>query len=150
MKRMTTLLSKITTAIATIPLMATVAIAQMAEVPQVNDQGDFMTAKVQGNRGLYNNEKWLVVDPGSLNCRNTPNGTVKFKLEPGAIVTAIFSNNGRGDAITLKNGQPWLKVENVHPVGLRFNSGICYVRANIKYIAPINQDYLDSQISNNR
>lgn len=149
MKSITTLLLKITAAMVTIPLITTVAMAQMAEVPQANAQGDFMTAKVQGNRGLYNNEKWLVVDPESLNCRNTPNGTVKVKLEPGAIITAIFSNNGKGDAITLKNGQPWLKVENIHPAGTRFNSGICYVRANLKYIAPINQDYLDFQNRNN-
>ncbi|MBD2481090.1 hypothetical protein [Planktothrix sp. FACHB-1365] len=143
MKFISTLVSGITTAITTLTLVTSVGMAQMAEVPQANSKGDFVTAKVQGNRGLYNNIYWLVVDPESLNCRNTPEGTIKAKLVSGAIINALFSNNGKGDAIVLKNGQPWLKVESIHPGGPRFNSGVCYVRANLKYIAPINADYLE-------
>lgn len=143
MKFISTLVSGITTAITTLTLVTSVGMAQMAEVPQANSKGDFVTAKVQGNRGLYNNIYWLVVDPESLNCRNTPEGTIKAKLVSGAIINALFSNNGKGDAIVLKNGQPWLKVESIHPAGPRFNSGVCYVRANLKYIAPINADYLE-------
>ncbi|MBE9142616.1 hypothetical protein [Planktothrix mougeotii] len=143
MKFISTLVSGITTAITTLTLVTSVGVAQMAEVPQANSKGDFVTAKVQGNRGLYNNIYWLVVDPESLNCRNTPEGTIKAKLVSGAIINALFSNNGKGDAIVLKNGQPWLKVESIHPAGPRFNSGVCYVRANLKYIAPINADYLE-------
>ncbi len=143
MKFIATLVSGITTAITTLSLITSVGMAQMAEVPQPNAKGDFVTAKVQGNRGLYNNTYWLVVDPESLNCRNTPEGTVKVKLVTGAIINALFSNNGKGDAIVLKNGQPWMKVESVNPAGYQFNSGVCYVRANLKYIAPINGDYLD-------
>ncbi|MFM6197491.1 MAG: hypothetical protein ACKPEN_23900 [Planktothrix sp.] len=143
MKYISTLVSGITTAITTLTLVTSVGMAQMAEVPTPNAKGDFVTAKVQGNRGLYNNIYWLVVDPESLNCRNTPEGTIKAKLDSGAIINAIFSNNGKGDAIVLKNGQPWLKVESIHPAGSRFNSGVCYVRANLRYIAPINIDYLD-------
>ncbi|HAN73519.1 MAG TPA: hypothetical protein DCQ51_02285 [Planktothrix sp. UBA8407] len=143
MKLISTLLSGITTAITALTLVTGLAMAQMAEVPRPNTKGDFITAKVQGNRGLYNNINWLVVDPQYLNCRNTPEGTVKAKLDSGAIMTALFSNNGKGDAIVLKNGQPWLKVESIHPYGSRLNSGVCYVRANLKYIAPINGDYLD-------
>lgn len=143
MKFISTLVSGITTAITTLTLVTSVGVAQMAEVPQANSKGDFVSAKVQGNRGLYNNIYWLVVDPESLNCRNTPEGTIKAKLDSGAIINALFSNNGKGDAIVLKNGQPWLKVESIHPAGPRFNSGVCYVRANLKYIAPINADYLE-------
>lgn len=143
MKFIATLVSGITTAITTLTLVTSVGMAQMAEVPQPNAKGDFVTAKVQGNRGLYNNIYWLVVDPESLNCRNTPEGTVKVKLVTGAIINALFSNNGKGDAIVLKNGQPWMNVESVNPAGYQFNSGVCYVRANLKYIAPINGDYLD-------
>ncbi|CAD5980960.1 hypothetical protein PCC9214_04729 [Planktothrix tepida] len=143
MKFISTLVSGITTAMTTLTLVTSVGMAQMAEVPTPNAKGDFITAKVQGNRGLYNNIHWLVVDPESLNCRNTPEGTVKVKLVTGAIINAIFSNNGKGDAIVLKNGQPWMKVESINPAGYRFNSGVCYVRANSKYIAPINGDYLD-------
>lgn len=88
------------------------------EVPKPNMKGDFITAKVQGNRGLYNNINWLVVDPEYLNCRNTPEGTVKARLESGAMMTALFSNDGKGDAIVLKNGQSWLKVESIHPYEL--------------------------------
>jgi len=131
MKLISTLLSGMTTVMTTLTLVTSLAIAQMAEVPKANTKGDFMTAKVQGNRGLYNNINWLVVDPESLNCRNTPEGTVKVKLMSGAIINALFSNNGKGDAIVIKNGQPWLKVESIHPAGPRFNSGVCYVRANL-------------------
>jgi hypothetical protein len=143
MKIISTLFSGITASLTTLTLVTGLAMAQMAEVPRPNTKGDFITAKVQGNRGLYNNINWLVVDPQYLNCRNTPEGTVRTRLESGAIMTALFSNNGKGDAIVLKNGQSWLKVESIHPYGPRLNSGVCYVRANLKYIAPINGDYLD-------
>ncbi|MFM6456567.1 MAG: hypothetical protein ACKPH7_32680, partial [Planktothrix sp.] len=88
MKYISTLVSGITTAITTLKLVPSVGMAQMAEVPQANSKGDFVTAKVQGNRGLYNNIYWLVVDPESLNCRNTPEGTIKAKLDSGAIINA--------------------------------------------------------------
>ena len=58
------------------------AIAQAAEVPNPDINGDFHTAFQQGNRGYYSIEKWLVVQPMrsgdyDLNCRYTPNGQLR-------------------------------------------------------------------------
>lgn len=123
-------------------LSTTAAIAQIAEVPEANADGDFMTAKVLGNRGYYNNRMWLVVDRENLNCRQTPGGEIKTQLTPGSTMTAIFSRGGQEDAIVMKNNKPWLRVR-VNP---EFNRGveICYVRANTKYIFPVNNDYIDN------
>ena len=117
------------------------ASAQVAEVPTPNAKGDFTTAMLQGNAGKYQNIKWLVIDPDPtyLNCRSKPNGQVKSRLMPGAIITAVFSDNGQGDAIVFQHNVPWLRVSGTDPFTLG-EPGVCYVRANIKYIAPINQD----------
>ncbi|WP_039896339.1 hypothetical protein [Lyngbya sp. PCC 8106] len=121
----------------------TSGMAQISEVPEPNNNGDFMTAKVMGNRGYYNNRIWLVVDPENLNCRDTPGGKIKTQLTTGATMTAIFSQEGREDAIVMRNSKPWLRVRSVNP-NFNTDSGTCYVRANIKYVFPINNDYLKS------
>lgn len=125
-------------------LLPTPALAQEASVPMPNDNGDFMTARVRGVAGYYNNRQWLVtdlMDAVPLNCRRTPNGEVQARLKSGATLTAIFASQGNRDAITMNNGKPWLRVRSVNPVFNR-DSGICYVRANVKYIAPINEEYV--------
>jgi len=125
-------------------LLPTPVLAQEAAVPRPNNNGDFMTARVRGVAGYYNNHKWLVtdlMDRVPLNCRRTPNGEVQARLKSGATLTAIFSSRGNRDAITMNNGKPWLRVRSVNPFHDR-DSGICYVRANVKYIAPINEDYV--------
>ena len=115
--------------------------AQVAEVPTPNAKGDFTTAILQGNAGKYKNIKWLVIDPDPtyLNCRSEPNGKVKSRLMPGAIITAVFLDNNQGDAIVFDRDVPWLRVSGTDPFTLG-EPGVCYVRANIKYIAPINED----------
>lgn len=119
------------------------AFAQAAEVPTPSRSGDFTTAKVQGNRGFYNNTKWLVTDTTALNCRTQPNGSgVTLRWQPGAVVTAVFAEEGRGNAIALANNQPWLRVRAIDPLTNQ-NKGVCYVRANIRYVAPINQDFVN-------
>lgn len=138
-------MNSFTSAIAMAPIVfatlaATNVQAQVAEVPNPNGKGDFMTAKVLGNRGYYVNNKWLVVDfnPG-LNCRVTPNGAIKSVLMPGSVISAIFS--GSRDAIVLHQGNPWLKV-NVQSPLISGTPGPCFVRANRQYIAPINAEFL--------
>lgn len=137
------------------------AIAQAAEVPNPDINGDFHTAFQQGNRGYYSIEKWLVVQPMTsgdyeLNCRYTPNGQLRSRILRGAILTAVFQGNKRQpnlpdpatDAIAFdSDGLPWLRVKGLrdeltYPVRpLTFDYlGECYVRANLKYIAPINPD----------
>jgi hypothetical protein len=138
-------------------------IAQAAEVPNPDINGEFRTAFQQGNRGYYTIEKWLVVQPMrsgdyDLNCRYTPNGQIRSRILRGAILTAVFQGtaNKRSanlpdpatDAIAFdSNGLSWLRVkgsqdELAYPVRpLTFTDlGECYVRANLKYIAPINPD----------
>ena len=72
------------------------AIAQVAEVPNPDSNGDFRSAFQRGNRGFYTISKWLVVQPmGSgvedyaLNCRYTPNGQIRSRIQRGAIITAV-------------------------------------------------------------
>ncbi|BAU40823.1 hypothetical protein O77CONTIG1_00629 [Leptolyngbya sp. O-77] len=118
------------------------AIAQMAEVPTPNRSGDYTTAIMQGNRGNYYNRRWLVVDPDPtyLNCRVSPNGAVRSRIAPGAILTAEFVRN---EAIVFQNGAPWLRVRGTDALTFAQPGqtlGTCYVRANRQYIAPINED----------
>ena len=128
-------------AIFTSALMANPAQAQVAEVPTTNAKGDFTTSKVMGNRGLYQNTKWLIVDSGSgLNCRVSPNGTIKSVLMPGSVVPAVFPSSS-GDAIVMHQGSPWLRVSPQVPDYGSGTPGACFVRANIRYIAPISEDF---------
>ena len=144
------------------------AIAQAADVPKPNGNGDFSSIFLQGNRGFYAVQKWLIiqsveseVNGGTVNCRYTPNGEIRSRIQRGAILTAVFNQtaNGRGpnphtsadDAIVLdSSGSPWLRVigtreELAYPVKplIFYDLGECYVRANLKYIAPINPDAIN-------
>ncbi len=149
------------------------AIAQAAEVPNPNMNGEFRRAFQQGNRGYYRIEKWLVVQPMTsgdydLNCRYTPNGQVRSRISRGAILTAVFHDTGNNRSANLpdpateaiafdSDGLSWLRVKGLrdelaYPVRpLTFDDlGECYVRANLKYIAPINPDafnFYDQKIS---
>ena len=124
--------------------VATMAQAQMADVPKFDVNGDFLSARVLGNRGYYPHWQWLVVEPDAagLNCRDV-NGAVVVTLAYGAVVDSVF---GDGDAIELVDGQPWLKVSaNVMDLRRRVVDEhaiaySCYVRANNRYIAPVNPD----------
>ncbi|MBL1177810.1 hypothetical protein [Pantanalinema sp. GBBB05] len=123
-------------------LSALPAQAQVAEVPTASQKGDFATARVLGNRGYFQNTKWLIVETDrGLNCRTTPNGAVKSVLMPGSIVTAVFSSPSQ-DAVVFSQGNPWLRVNPLVPDYGSGTPGVCYVRANIRYIAPISQDFV--------
>jgi hypothetical protein len=133
------------------PLLAVLTqpcLAQVASVPAPNPDGDFTTALQPGNRGnVSQTRKWLVVDPDPtyLNCRTTPNGEIRSRIAPGAILTAVFSeaDSTAGDAIVSQNGTYWLRVTGTDPLTVG-TPGICYVRANRRYIAPINEDALQA------
>lgn len=123
-----------------------IAYAQATEVPDFDNNGDFKSSRVQGNRGTYAHKQWLVVDPDAngLNCRNDQ-GSVVVTLSYGSVVDAVFTNN-QDNAIRLMNGKPWLRVSvglvDIHTrqTNERLNTYTCYVRANREYIAPINPD----------
>jgi hypothetical protein len=144
------------------------AIAQAADVPKPNLSGDFSSIFLQGNRGFYAVPKWLVIESveseingGTINCRYSPNGEIRSRIPRGSILTAVFNKTAKGrvpnphtdadDAIILdSSGFPWLRVigtreELAYPVKpLTFDDlGVCYVRANLKYIAPINPDAIN-------
>lgn len=142
------------------------ASAQVSEVPAPDSEGDFNTAIVRGNRGFYVNQRWVVV-PGTrrdaLNCRYTPNGEIRSQIIPGAILTAQFggpvnldggqSPNTENDAIEMYQGSPWLKITGVADTLLypadRTNVdslGPCYVRANLRYITPLNNEATIPQV----
>ena len=145
------------------------AIAQEADVPKPNGNGDFNSIFLQGNRGFYAVQKWLIIQSveseangGTVNCRYTPNGEIRSRIQRGAILTAVFNKTAMGrvpnphtsadDAIVLdSSGSPWLRVigtreELAYPVKplIFYDLGECYVRANLKYIAPINPDAINS------
>lgn len=156
-------------AMALLSLFPTPGIAQMSEVPVPNGSGDFVTALVLGNRGYYPNNKWLVVKPVNpsqpqdygITCHDTPDGPVRSRIVPGAIMTAVFRGpanlpgytgpNLASDAIVLHRGLPWLRVrgsqeELAYPdAGRRWDElGECYVRAHVKQVAPITADAVRS------
>ncbi|MBF2029293.1 MAG: hypothetical protein IGS48_21455 [Oscillatoriales cyanobacterium C42_A2020_001] len=137
----------LTPAVALIALAISVpspAQAQVADVPAVNAKGDYITARVLGNRGYYRNTHWLVVDPsGSLNCRATPNGAVKTKLSTGWVVAASFSAK-EADAVVMHQKTPWLRVMPQDPMGARNPQTVCFVRANNRYVAPISIDFIEN------
>ena len=136
------------------------AMAQYGGVPIVDRQGDYATALMQGNLGYYGNAKWLIVEDELLNCRVAPNGAVRSRILAGAIVTAAFRgpvNKQRltevtpeMDAIVFENGSPWLRIQGIaaglafppeaRSASQQFKPGECYIRANRRYIAPINID----------
>ncbi len=125
--------------------LSTPALAQMAEVPRPNGRGDFITARVLGNRGTYLQRQWVVVDadPNGLNCRDSSNRAL-VRLSYGAIIDSV-PRGGKSDAIRTWGGQPWLEVRvqlfDVHKrLAERRDSYTCFVRANTRYIAPINPD----------
>lgn len=128
-------------------LFSSAAVAQMASVPTPDANGNFSTALQPGNRGdVYPTRKWLVVDPDPtyLNCRLQPNGAVRLRVAPGAVLTAVFTEEN-GDAIVFTAGQPWLRVSGTDPLMIG-EPGICYVRANARYIAPINEDAIQGGV----
>lgn len=128
-------------AIATLVAIGQPALAQVAETPKPSQQGDFRTAKVMGNRGYYSNTSWLVVDRTPLNCRVSPNGNVQSTLMPGAVIKAVFTGAAK-EAIVMQQGNPWLRVSTKHPNMMSGKPGTCYVRANLRHIAPISEDYI--------
>ena len=127
--------------------------AQWADVPRRDASGDFLTTRVQGNRGYYQQMYWLVVDRDAegLNCRPLDGGEVLVKLDYGGIVmTRIHSADT--NAITLREGLPWLNVTltrlssplmDLRQGAERTGSYHCQVRAHSDFVAPINLSALD-------
>jgi hypothetical protein len=126
------------------------ALAQRADVPEVDRAGNFRSSRVQGNRGFYQQGYWLVVDkdPAGLNCRLALSGKPDAIFHYGDIIRADHSDPG-DDAISIRNGQAWLRVVSKDSWRLRdltargrSDTVRCSIRANSSFIAPINLDDL--------
>lgn len=127
--------------------------AQRADVPATDKSGNFRSTRMQGNRGVYQQTYWLVVDrdPAGLNCRNSKFSArgpslqkQEVTLQPGAIIKADHYALD-DDAISIVEGQTWLRVivnqqatQHDGRQQERGKSYQCYVRANASFIAPIN------------
>lgn len=126
-----------------------------------DSNGDFRSALLIGHRGVYGNNRWLVMPQVDeyLNCRYTPNGEIRSEIVPSMIITAKFGGplstdnrqtpNPAADAIVLYEGKPWLRVTGTDrasffpPSANRSSQdyiGECYVRANSQYITNVNND----------
>ena len=127
--------------------------AQWADVPRMDANGDFLTTKVQGNRGYYQQKFWLVIDRDTegLNCRPVDNGEVLVKLDYGGILKTRIQS-AETNAITLREGLPWLNVTltrmsspllDLRQGAERIGSYHCQVRAHSDFVAPINLSAVD-------
>ena len=126
------------------------ALAQRADVPEVDLAGNFRSSRVQGNRGFYQQVYWLVVDqdPAGLNCRLALSGKPDAVFRYGDIIRADHNDPG-DDAISIRNGQAWLRIVSkdtwrIRDLAARGRSDAvrCSVRANASFVAPINLDDL--------
>jgi hypothetical protein len=86
--------------------------AQRVDVPLFDAQGNFRSTRVQGHRGVDQQIYWLVVDrdPAGLNCWPFRSGDrPEVSLQYGAIV-GVKINGVDDDAISIQNGQAWLRI----------------------------------------
>ena len=131
----------------------TSAQAQWADVPRRDASGDFLSSRVQGNRGYYQQMYWLVVDrdPEGLNCRPVGGGAALVKLDYGGIVMTRIES-AETNSITLREGLPWLNVTltrlsspvlDLRSGAERIGSYHCQVRAHSDFVAPINLSAID-------
>lgn len=98
-------------------------------LPQADHSGDYTPGNANANtamsqtNGEYTWPTWIATSAdGTLNCRATPNGAVKFTYKAGQRIEVA---DRCGNAFDSSAGSPWL----------RTTKG-CFVRANRQYIAP--------------
>ena len=98
-----------------------------------------------GNRGLYEARYWLVVevDRNGTNCRDPRNGMRPLtKLFYGDLLeTDTPVRGGLQQAVERHNGKPWLRIRLPNwriPAKKDPGSSACLIRANSRFIAPVN------------
>lgn len=125
------------------------ALAQVADVPRADSQGEYTTGIMPGNRGEYTQLTWVNVDKDyHLNCRDQ-RGTIVSVFAQGWLMEAAAL---RGQEVIfsidteimneISGGGKWLRVKT-SPIFSRGNpqtAEYCYVRAHEKYIRPVNMD----------
>ena len=121
------------------------AFAQRAEPPLPDSGGNFNSSQTMGNRGLYEARYWLVVevDRNGTNCRDPRNGMQPLtKLFYGDLLeTDTPVRGGLQQAVERHNGKPWLRIRLPNwriPAKKDPGSSACLIRANSRFIAPVN------------
>ena len=97
-------------------------------LPQPDRQGDFNATNsntwMSETNGEVTWQAWRVVSSdGQLNCRTTPNGSVKQVYTTNS---QVQPDTRGGSAFSTQNGSSWMLTRNG-----------CYVRANSRYIRPV-------------
>ena len=120
--------------------------AQRADSAAFDRQGDFHSSRIRGNRGFYQQRYWLVVDTDrrGLNCRDQRRLVARFSYGDVLMADVPLAS---GEAIVQIDGHTLLRVVDERTY-LRIGADkisanrqfSCLVRANAKYIAPINMD----------
>lgn len=107
----------------------TVTLNLVAALPPPDARGDFTSASVDQWHGGTQASTWrgwrVVSADGFLNCRATPNGTIRRTYNLGEPIAAFRDRSGL--AMTTFNGAPWLRTADN-----------CLVRANTRFIQPTN------------
>jgi hypothetical protein len=117
-------------------------------IPVADAQGDYNYGNSRAWAGLnagqndyHTWDRWRVVESGSLNCRERPNGKIVRSYRQGDDVSASYQGRGTASAILGADnaqtnpsamapsdikGQPWL-----------LTTDKCFVRSNSQYIQPL-------------
>jgi hypothetical protein len=130
-------------------LSSTAAQAQIAEVVRPDAQGDFATINIRGDRAIFQQRFWLVVDrdPRGLLCRDL-HGRAWIALRYGAVLE--LDQAEQQSSQQLIQGKPYLRMA-IKPVDLLYDarfqgrgqSSVCFVRANSAFLPPIHPDSLE-------
>lgn len=110
----------------------TFTVSLQETLPRPDRNGNFTAPNsntfMSETNGTVTWQGWRVVSAdGQLNCRETPNGTIKQVFRSG---DQILADTRAGDAFTIANGNPWLRTRNG-----------CFVRANSQFIQPVSATY---------
>ena len=131
------------------------ALAQRAEPPLPDRAGNFKSSQTMGNRGLYEVRHWLLVEPdrNGTNCRNPRNGMRPLtKLFYGDLVeTDTPVRGGLQQAVERHNDKPWLRIRLPNwriPSKSAPGFSTCVIRANSRFIAPVNGSDLFEMTNN--
>jgi len=100
-------------------------------LPKANNRGDFTNTNSNtflSETGIYTWTQWQVVSPdGVLNCRDQPNGVVKYSYRKGQIIGQFGGEMLVGrNLVELPDGSSWLRTKEK-----------CFVRASDRWIKPI-------------
>ena len=119
-------------------LLTSGAMAQRADPASSDQNGDFHSSLIEGNRGPYQQRYWLVVDPdpNGLNCRSNTGVVDRFYY--GDLLAASLDGNNDNAIVTVA-AKTFLRVVDRRGIDGPVK---CKVRANARFIAPINTDDL--------